>query len=441
MVPDVSFDFSLGGDTVATKFKITKRSVDALEPRDRPYVAFDDSVKGFGVRVAPTGTKTFVLEYRPGAGGRRVDKRRLALGKYGAMTADQARQAALDSLARIRLGEDPQTDKERQRAASTVSELIDAFLNGHAAKLKEKSEVSYRGSLDKVRAAHGNVKAEALTRAQVAALHSSLSSTPYAANRVLAAVSSLFSYAESQGIVPEGHTNPARKITRYRESSRERFLTSEELARLGDVLREGETIGLPYSVDETKPKAKNAPKPESRRVKLDEHAVAAIRLLILTGARLREILDAQWSQIDLERGVLFLSDSKTGKKPLYLSAAARAVLATVKRIDGNPYVIAGAKEGAARVDLHKPWTAVTRAASLDRVRIHDLRHSFASVGAGASLGLPIIGKLLGHSQAATTQRYAHLDADPLRRGVERIGAEIEAAMNRAPGAEIVRMRK
>ncbi len=122
--------------------------------------------------------------------------------------------------------------------------------------------------------------------------------------------------------------------------------------------------------------------------------MAAIRLLILTGARLREILDAQWSQLDLERGVLFLPDSKTGKKPLYLSAAAQSVLAQIPRIKDNPHIIAGAGKGAPRADLHRPWKAVRKAAGLDGVRIHDLRHSFASFGAGASLGLPIIGKLL-----------------------------------------------
>jgi integrase len=133
---------------------------------------------------------------------------------------------------------------------------------------------------------------------------------------------------------------------------------------------------------------------------------------------------------------MFLPDSKTGKKPIYLSAAALAILSGLPRIEGNPFIIAGTKDGAPRADLKKPWAAVTKAAGLDGVRIHDLRHSFASVGAGASLGLPIIGKLLGHSQASTTQRYAHLAADPMRRAVETIGATIAAAMERKPGALI-----
>jgi integrase len=172
------------------------------------------------------------------------------------------------------------------------------------------------------------------------------------------------------------------------------------------VLREGETVGLPYEVDETYPKAKHAPKAENRRIKLDPYAVAAIRLLIVTGARLRKILDAQWQHVDFEHGILFLPDSKTGRKPVYLSAPAMQVLASLPRLEGNPYIIAGMKDAAPRADLKKPWAAVTKAAGLDGARIHDLRHSFASIGAGASLGLPVIGKLLGHSQPSTTARWA-----------------------------------
>jgi integrase len=160
-------------------------------------------------------------------------------------------------------------------------------------------------------------------------LHTSLASAPYAANRFLAIVSKCFSWATDRGLVPEGHFNPAGRIERYREEGRERFLTNEELARLGDVLREGETVGLPYEVDETNPKAKHAPKAGNRRIKLDPYAVAAIRLLIVTGARLREILDAQWQHVDFERGILFLPDSKTGRKPVYLSAPAMQVLASL----------------------------------------------------------------------------------------------------------------
>ena len=167
-----------------------------------------------------------------------------------------------------KLGSGPtrRAEKARQRASLTVSGLIDAFVGGRVAKLKPKSRVSCEAGLAKTRAAHGAIKAEALTRAQVAALHVRMAATPYAANRMLAAVSSLYPWAERHGLLPEGHRNPAAGITRYKELGRERFLTTDELARLGDALREGETIRLPYSVDETKPNAKHVPKAENRLV-------------------------------------------------------------------------------------------------------------------------------------------------------------------------------
>lgn len=421
--------------------KITKRSVDALVPVERAFIAFDPDLAGFGVRVMPTGAKSYVVEYRPHGGGRGVSKRRVTIGKVGALTPDQARKAAADMLAKVRLGADPAAEKTEKRQAVTVAGLIEAFVAEHVrGKLKEKTGEAYAAGLARLRDAHGSLKAEALTRAQLAGLHSKMRETPYAANRALAAWAKMFAWAEGRGLVPEGH-NPARRIERYREEGRERFLTPAELSRLGDALRLAETDGLPWEVDEAGPKAKHLAKPENRRVKLDPFAVAAIRLLILTGARLREILNAQWSQVDLGRGVIFLGDSKTGRKPIYLSAAAQAVLDGLPRIEGNPHIIAGAKEGAPRADLKKPWGAVCRAAGLEGLRLHDLRHSFASFGAGASLGLPIIGKLLGHTQAATTARYAHLDADPLRRAVNTIGSTISAALGGRQPQEAATLRR
>ena len=416
MFPHNSFGCLFGGDTVATNFKIGKRAVDALSARERAYTVFDHTIKGLGVRVAPSGLKVFVLEYRPGAGGRTVAKKRLVLGRYGAMTAEQAKEAALDALARIRLGEDPQTEKARRRSSLTVAGLIDAYHAGHVRKLKPASREGYGVSLAKVRAAYGALKAEALSRAQVAALHSSLSETPYAANRMLSAVSSMLVWAEDHGLVPEGHANPARRVTRYKESGRERFLTSDELSRLGDALREAEAAGV------------------------DPYAIAAIRLLVLTGARLREILHAKWDYVDFERGVMFLPDSKTGKKPIHLSGGAQVVLAAIPRLEGNPFIIVGAKDGAPRMTLFKPWATVTRAAGLGALRIHDLRHSFASTAVSANLGLPVVGRLLGHATPGTTAKYSHLGDDPLRRAVETIGSAIDGAMNRKAGANVVRLK-
>jgi integrase len=421
--------------------KLTKQPLASLKPRAKPYIEYDTELIGFGAAVYPSGIKSWVCEYRPHGGGRGVAKKRVTLGKTSQLTADQARKAAAEMLATVRLGGDPAQEKIERRASVTVGQLIDLFDAQYVGPmLKPGTIASHRVALERLRRAHGTLKATALTRAHVTTLHFRMADRPYAANRAAAVWSKAFAWAAGVGLIPAGH-NPVKGIKKYREQGRERFLTTEELARLGDRLREGETVGLPYSVDETKPTAKHAPKVDHRRVKLDRFATAAIRLLILTGARLREILHTKWEQIDIERGLIFLADSKTGKKPLYLSAAAQEVLADIPRIERNPHVIAGAKDGAPRSDLKKPWAAVSRAAGLDGVRIHDLRHSFASFGAGASLGLPIIGKLLGHSQPATTARYAHLDTDPMRRAANTIGATISAAMGGHTEANVVAIRK
>jgi integrase len=275
-------------------------------------------VNGFGVRVAPGGMKSYILEYRPGAGGRGVAKKRLTLGRHGALTAEQAREAALDALARVRLGH--RTHKPRRGAsgaALTVGELAEAFLKDHAgSKLKAKTRAHYEGLIAKVRAAYGTLKAESMTRAHVAALHHGMAATPYFANRMLAAVSSRWSWGERHGLLPEGHANPAAKIVRFREEGRERFLSSAELARLGDALAQCEKRFGPF-------------------------ASGAIRLLCLTGARLNEVLALRWQEVDFERGSALLPDSKTGRKIVQLSAPALAVLDSLPRLAGCHYVIAG----------------------------------------------------------------------------------------------------
>ena len=278
----------------------------------------------------------------------------------------------------------------------------------------------------------------------MAKLHGKLSGSPFQANRTLAVLGSMYAFAARVGVVPEG-TNPARKIVRFPEHRRERFLTCEELERLGAAIREAETAGIPWEVDETAPKAKYLAKAENRFTKIDRHAAAAIRLLLFTGARLGEVLHLKWEHVDLERGLLFLPDSKTGRKTLVLNAPAMVLLAELPRV--GTYVVAGdsARTGKEkpRADLNRPWAAIVKRAGLSGVRLHDLRHTYASFGAGGGLGLPIIGKLLGHTQAATTARYAHLDSDPLRRASEAIAGRIAAAMGEAPAkrGHLVPLRK
>jgi integrase len=274
-----------------------------------------------------------------------------------------------------------------------------------------------------VQPALGSKRAREVTSADVGKLHRKIGTkTPVTANRVVAVLSSLFSWAARLGKVPKD-LNPARGITRYREARRERFLTSEELARLGDALREAETVGVPWVVDEQSPKAKHVPK-DNRRTKVSPYATAALRLLLLTGCRLREILNLRWEEFDRERGMLLLPDSKTGRKPVILSSAAIAVLEGIPH--AGDYVIAGLRPKKARRDLKRPWEAIRHRAGLGPIRLHDLRHTFAATGAGSNLGLPVIGKLLGHRRAETTSRYAHVAADPLKTAADAIASKLAA---------------
>jgi integrase len=244
-----------------------------------------------------------------------------------------------------------------------------------------------------------------LTRADVAELHHQLRGHPYQANRSLAVLSKMMTLGEAWGLRADAR-NPCRHVKKYREQKRERYLTKEELRRLGGALGDAERGGTesPFST-------------------------AAVGLLILTGARLMEILTLRWEYVDFENEVLRFPDSKTGAKLIHLNEPAIKLLQAMPRIGANPHVVAGTKDGAPLVNLQKAWRRICAKAGLTDVRLHDLRHSFASVAVGAGMSLPMIGKLLGHTQPATTARYAHLAADPVRAASNLIGAEISAAMN------------
>jgi len=406
--------------------RITKRTVNALKPGEREFTVWDDAVTGFGLRVRPSGAMSYVVVYRAGP-GRGAPVRRYTIAAVGKIAPEDARARARAILGSVAHGRDPAGQKTTERAVPTVAELANRFMTEHVEpKRKRGTAQFYRDILDRiVKPSLGTTKADKLSRQQVGKLHSSLANTPFQANRVLAVLGSMYAFAERSNIVPEG-ANPARRIEKFKESRRERFLTVEELERLGGVIREAETIGIPWVIDESKSNAKHLPDSEKRFTKINKFAAAALRLLLFTGCRLREILNLQWEHVDLERGLLFLPDSKSGRKTVILNASVVAVLNQLEKI--GPYVVPGDDPGKPRSDLHRPWRATTRRAGLAGVRLHDLRHTYASFGAGSGLGLPIIGRLLGHTQATTTARYAHLDNDPLRRASETIGGSIAAAL-------------
>ena len=432
--------------------RITKRAVDAHRcppGRDRVFL-WDDDLAGFGVAAMPSGKKVYVAQYRQHGRSRRVK-----IGEHGRLTPDEARSAAKKVLGAVEGGHDPIGQRREGRQARTFAQVAADFLALHArAKRKPRTAEEYDRILElHILPALGSRIMADKGKVDLSRLHASLSGSPGAANRAVALFSAIWNWAAKRDEVAAAD-NPARQIERYPEKGRERYLTVEELRRLGKALRDAETVGLPWLVDETDPKAKHVPKDNRSRV-IDPYAVAAIRLLMLTGARLREILDARWDYIDWNRGLMFLPDSKTGRKTIYLNDATVAVLRSIPSIDGNPHIIPGEIKKAPRADLKRPWAAIANAAGLIEnvtkpgtkgkapkpksgkqasnlrlsVRLHDLRHTFAAMGAGSSLGLPVIGKLLGHSQPTTTQRYAHLDADPMHRAANLIGNQIALALS------------
>ncbi|WP_299478062.1 site-specific integrase [uncultured Roseibium sp.] len=407
--------------------KLTKRTVDAIAPLTKTRVHYDSELKGFGVRVTPSGHKAWVVEYRPG-GGRNTPTKRMTLGRTGTLTPDEARRKAREILASALLGGDPALEKSDARKMPTLAQFAETFIRDHVdVKLKKSTASTYRDHLERLIVPEiGSIKLDQLTRKRVSALHSKIGTkSPGIANRMLATLSSMFGFAAIKELVPEGF-NPTRKIEKFPENQLERFLSSDEIRRIGEAICEGETTGIPWVVDETHPKSKHVAKAENRFTLIDRYAAAAIRLLLLTGARRGEILALKWENVDVEHGLLHLPDSKTGKKTIVLNAAAAKVLADLPRL--GSYVIAGREPDTPRHDLKKPWAAVLRRAGVKNVRLHDLRHTHASFGVNAGMGLPIVGKLLGHSRSSTTERYAHLADDPVRQASEDIGCKLSAAL-------------
>lgn len=438
--------------------RITKKVVDAIEADGTDFYIFDADLTGFGIRVRPSGGMTYIARYRAGS-GRSAPVRRVTIAKVGKVTPEQARDRAREILADVVKGEDPAKAKADTKKALTFAQLAAAFLVHVKAKKKPNTYAQYAHMLNAYAIPQlGTRKAAAVDATDIASLHLNLEAKKTTANRVRDVISSMYGWGVKSKLLPAKLENPAFGIEKYGEKKRERFLSRDEMLRLGAAIREAETDGIPWEPDPDR-KAKHAPKARNRSVKIDPSVAAALRLFILTGARLREILHLTWDMVDLERGMLLLPDSKTGEKAIILNAPAQLILSELPRV--GRFVVPGkgrkTEEGkfqdTARSDLKRPWAAVRKRAGLlsddenprFRVRIHDLRHTHASVGVGSNLGLPIVGKLLGHTQARTTERYAHLEADPLRRASDVIGAKIVGAMGDKPevdgGAEVIPLKR
>jgi integrase len=382
--------------------RIGLREVRGLGPGE---IAWDSGLPGFAARRQRSDAVSYVLKYRTSAGQQRWH----TIGRHGApWTPETARAEALRVLGEVARGADPASVRAAAKAAPSVTELTARFLAEHVeAKRKPRTVREYRRLIEKIiLPALGQRRVADVTRQDIAQLHHALRATPTEANRTLALLSVLFTFAERQGERPDG-SNPCRHVERFPQRRRERFLSADELARLGEVLA---------------------------AYRRSPYHVATIKLLIFTGARLSEVLSLQWNWVSLERGEVRLPDSKTGAKTIHLPPPALEVLAGLPRLEGNPYVL-GARRSTTFIE--KPWRNIRVAAELDDVRLHDLRHAFASVAASAGMGLPIIGKMLGHTQAQTTQRYAHLASDPVKAAAAVVAERIAAAMRGKPSADMV----
>ena len=403
--------------------RLNMRSVEAAKKEAARYTVWDADLKGFGLRVEPSGTKTFIVRYRVG-GGRRGTLRQFKVGRYGNITPEEARDEATPILALAELGKDPQAERAAARATLTMSELCDLYLAEGVGTKKESTL-----TLDRIRIKRhikpliGNRRITEIGVGDLTRLMSDIATgkvkdaaTPHtrggpgAASRTIGLLSGIFSFAVSRRLCSE---NPAKGVVRLKDRSRERFLSPKELGDLGDALTAAATDGA------------------------NPGHIAILRLLALTGARKNEIARLRWSEFKADRDWLQLGDSKTGQKVIRLGAAALELLNTLTPTEGSPFVFPDPRDPSIPLrNLDWAWVGIRKRAGLEDVRVHDLRHSFASVGVGGGSSLLLMGKLLGHAHIATTHRYAHLADDPVKDAADRIAGSISAAMGGAKGADV-----
>jgi integrase len=375
---------------------------------------FDNEVRGFMVRRRG-GHPHYALKTR--IRGRQVI---LTIGRHGkgAWGPERARREAIRLLGLIRDGKDPAAERAADKAAPTLVVLAQRYISEYAERQKKPRSVEEDRRLLRLHVlpALGHLQVRTITKSDVARFHASLHAAPVAANRALALLSAILGWAERVGERDDG-SNPCRHVDRNPEKGRERLLSADELARLGEALNQAEAEGI-----------------------ADWRPVAVVRLLLFTGARLSEVLGLRWEQIHLSSGVVRLPDSKTGAKTLFLPTPATELLAGLPRFAANEHVFPGERPGAPFVGIQKPWQRIRKLAGLNDLRLHDLRHGFASTGVAAGESLFIVGKLLGHRQSRTTERYAHLAPDPAKAAADRTAARLEA-MLRGDAANVATPRR
>ncbi len=370
--------------------KLTKKFIDAqLYNGSAKHILWDGEVKGFGVRIYPTGKKSFVLDYRDNN-----RKNLMVIGSYSILTLDQARKDAKAKLADLVKGINPLQKRQEERQGNRIKDLCKRYIADHAAKKKSGGDDISR--IERfIIPEWGNLLVINIKRADVAALHYKLGKHGhYQANRVYSLLSKMFNLARVWGFVPEEHVNPCFGIEKFKEEKRDRFVSHEEFPRLVQAINQ----------------------------ELNQSVVSAIWLYLLTGVRKDELLSLKWTDIDFDRKELRLTDTKNGRSHyLPLSAAALDILNRTPRIENNPYVIVGKNDGCHLINIDKPWQRIRKEADLDDVRLHDLRRTVGSWLAQSGNSLHLIGKVLNHSNQSTTAIYSRFGQDSVRNALEQHG--------------------
>jgi integrase len=397
--------------------KLTIRTIDAIKPGERERFVWDGELRGFGVRVLPTGIKTFLVQYRTGA----KRQRRMVLGRYGVVSPEVARREAREALALVARGKDPAAEREKSREAGTIARLCERYLTEHAQAFKKASSVATdRQLIEKNLKPHlGSTPVSEVTRADVLKFRHTLRGSPIAANRSLALLSKMMNLAEAWGLRPDG-SNPCRHVERFAENERRRFYSPEELSVIGATLADAERTATAHP-----------------------GVIAAIRLLSLTGCRLSEILRLRWEDVDFQAKCLRLPDAKAGARSVPLGSAALALLVELEG-KSAPYVIQGTRPGQPLSIwcMERGWQRLREKAGLTDARIHDLRHTVATMAAASGLNAFVVRDLLGHKTLAMANRYVKRVTDPLQEAADGLSTRVATMMASTPTtAEVRRLRR
>ena len=391
--------------------KLTKSVIDKIrhEKNGGQDIRWDSEIAGFGLRVYPSGRKKFVLSYR--AKGR---KHIMQIGPYGVLTVDQARDRARRFLVNILDGGDPMADRRLQRTGVTVADLCNEYMERHAKVHKKSWQDDERDIRLHVKPSIGGLPVQSIQRSDIAALHQRMGQTAKVrANRTLALLSKMFELAKLWGYLDEGAANPARRIQKYKETSRDRWIKPEELPALAQAIDKEENVLYRYY----------------------------FWLLILTGARKSELLKAKWEDLDLPSMKIKIPDTKAGgARYIPVTGAVLAVLNQIPRFEGNPHIFPGRGKDGHIHNVEKPWSRIRKDAKLPDVRLHDLRRTVGSMLAQGGNSLHLIGRVLGHANQSTTAIYSRFGEDHVRQALDEHGRRLLVASGKAAPAKVKELK-